>query len=41
MMAQGSSSVRRKAEIGERCLARGRARYWVEENVTDLLCGRP
>ena len=26
---------------GERCLARGRARYWVGENVTDLLCERP
>ena len=40
-LGPGSSSVRRKAEIGERCLARGRARYWVGENVTDLLCGRP
>ena len=26
---------------GERCLARGRARYWVGENVTDLLCEHP
>ena len=26
---------------GERCLARGHARYWVGENVTDLLCERP
>ena len=29
-----------KAEISERCLARGRASYWVRESVTDLLCER-
>ena len=27
-----------KAEIGEGCLARGIARNWMGENVTDLFC---
>ena len=40
-MDEGSQQQCSKEGGGERCLARGRARYWVGENVTDLLCERP
>ena len=39
-MDEGSNSVRRKVEV-KGAFARGRARYWVGENVTDLFCERP